>query len=76
MKTKKMFYNLILCILTDIVKQDKQTFISFAKIKIKAVIYYIKAIRFIRLICIGILVLNIYNLRITILDLKIVIQKS
>ncbi len=57
MKTQKMFYNLILCILTDIVKQDKQTFISFAKIKIKAVIYYIKAIRFIRRICIGIVLL-------------------
>ena len=57
MKTKKMFYNLILCILTDLVKQDKQTFISFAKIKIKAVIYYIKAIRFIRRICIGIVLL-------------------
>ena len=57
MKTKKMFYNLILCILTDLVKQDKQTFISFAKIKIKAVIYYIKAIRFIRRICIGIFLL-------------------
>ena len=57
MKTKKMFYHLILCILTDIVKQDKQTFTSFAKIKIKAVIYYIKAIRFIRRICIGIFLL-------------------
>ena len=57
MKTKKMFYHLILCILTDIVKQDKQTFISFAKIKIKAVIYYIKAIRFLRRICIGIVLL-------------------
>jgi len=57
MKTQKMFYHLILCILADLVKQDKQTFISFAKIKIKAVIYYIKAIRFIRRICIGIFLL-------------------
>ena len=57
MKTQKMFYHLILCILTDLVRQDKQTFISFAKIKIKAVIYYIKAIRFIRRICIGIFLL-------------------
>ena len=57
MKTQKMFYHLILCILADLVKQDKQTFISFAKIKIKAVIYYIKAIRFIRRICIGIVLL-------------------
>ena len=57
MKNQKMFYNLILCILTDLVKQDKQTFISFAKIKIKAVIYYIKAIRFIRRICISIFLL-------------------
>ncbi len=57
MKTQKMFYHLILCILTDLVKQDKQTFTSFAKIKIKAVIYYIKAIRFIRRICIGIVLL-------------------
>ena len=57
MKTQKMFYHLILCILTDLVRQDKQTFISFAKIKIKAVIYYIKAIRFIRRICIGIVLL-------------------
>ena len=57
MKTQKIFYHLILCILTDLVKQDKQTFISFAKIKIKAVIYYIKAIRFIRRICIGIVLL-------------------
>ena len=57
MKTQKMFYHLILCILTDLVRQDKQTFISFAKIKVKAVIYYIKAIRFIRRICIGIVLL-------------------
>ena len=57
MKTQKMFYNLILCILTDLVKQDKQTFTSLAKIKIKAVIYYIKAIRFIRRICISIFLL-------------------
>ena len=57
MKNQKMFYNLILCILTDLVKQDKQTFTSFANIKIKAVIYYIKAIRFIRRICIGIFLL-------------------
>lgn len=57
MKTQKMFYHLILCILTDIVKQDRQTFTSFAKIKIKAVICYIRAIRFIRRICIGIFLL-------------------
>ena len=57
MNTKKMIYHIILCILTDIVRQDKQTFIGFAKIKIKAVIYYIKAIRFIRRICIGIVLL-------------------
>jgi hypothetical protein len=57
MKTQKMIYQLILCILMDLVKQDKQTFTSFTKIKIKAVIYYIKAIRFIRQICIGIVLL-------------------
>lgn len=57
MKTKKMIYHLILCILADLVKQEKQTFTSFAKIKIKAVICYIKAIRFIRRICIGIVLL-------------------
>ena len=57
MKTQKMIYNLILCILTDLVKQDKQTFTSFAKIKIKAVICYIKAMSFIRRICIGIFLL-------------------
>ncbi len=55
MKTQKVFYNLILSILTDIVKQYKQTSISFAKIKV--VFYYIKAIRFIRLISIGIFLL-------------------
>lgn len=57
MKTRKMIYHLILCILTDLVKQEEQTFTSFAKIKIKAVICYIKAIRFIRRICIGIVLL-------------------
>lgn len=57
MKTRKMIYHLILCILADLVKQEEQTFTSFAKIKIKAVICYIKAIRFIRRICIGIVLL-------------------
>ncbi len=57
MKNQKMFYHLILCILTDLVKQDKKTFTSFVKIKIKAVICYIKAMRFIRRMCIGIVLL-------------------
>jgi hypothetical protein len=52
MKTQKIFYHLILCILTEFVKQYKKTYISF--VKIEAVIYYIKAVRFIRRICIGI----------------------
>lgn len=50
-----MLYNLIAHILTDLLKQYKQTFIRFTKIK--AVLYYIKAIRVIRLIYIGIFLL-------------------
>lgn len=57
MKIQEVFYHLVLCILTDIAKENKQTFTSFTNIKIKAVIYYIKAIRFIRRICIGIFLL-------------------
>ncbi len=57
MKIQKVFYHLILYILTDIAKDNKQTFTSFTNIKITAVIYYIKAIRFIRRICIGIFLL-------------------
>ena len=57
MKIQEVFYQLILCILTDIAKENKQTFTSFTNIKIKAVIYYIKAIRFIRRICIGVFLL-------------------
>lgn len=55
MKAQKMLYNLILCVLTDLLKQYKQTFISITKIK--AVLYYIKTIRVIRLIYIGIFLL-------------------
>lgn len=55
MKAQGMLYNLILCILADLLKHYKQTFIRF--IKIKAVLYYIKAVRIIRLLYIGIFLL-------------------
>lgn len=50
-----MLYNFILCVLTDLLKQYKQAFVSFTKIK--AVLYYVEAIRVIRLLYIGIFLL-------------------
>lgn len=52
MKTRQAFYHFVLFIFTDLLKQYKQTIISLAKIK--GVFYYIKVVRLIRLIYIGI----------------------
>ncbi len=52
MKTRQTIFNYLLCMATDLVRKYHQTSLGFAKIK--AVFYYVKAIKVVRSVYIGI----------------------